>query len=155
MNIFYLDNNQETCARWHCDKHVVKMILEVAQMLCTVHWENGGEAPYKSTHKNHPSTRWSGSNKSNYLWLCDLGKELCKEYTFRYEKTHKTEKHIDWLVKNIPSIPDGEFSEPPKAMGDYKRPEMSVIENYKFYYKEAKKEFLNYKKRETPSWIHS
>ena len=153
MNIFYLDNDQEVCARWHCDKHVVKMILESAQMLCTAHWENDGEAPYKSTHKNHPSSVWTRASKSNYLWLCVLGKELCKEYTHRYEKIHKTESVIDWLSENIPNISEDEFVEPPKAMGDYKRAEMTVIENYKFYYKEAKKEFLNYKKRDIPGWI--
>ena len=31
MNIFYLDNDPTTAARYHCNKHVVKMILESAQ----------------------------------------------------------------------------------------------------------------------------
>ena len=37
MNIFYLSTNTDECARYHCDKHVVKMILETAQMLSTAH----------------------------------------------------------------------------------------------------------------------
>ena len=37
MNIFYLDRNPKVAAEMHCDKHVVKMILESAQMLCTAH----------------------------------------------------------------------------------------------------------------------
>jgi hypothetical protein len=36
MNIFYLHPNPEVCAKHHCDKHVVKMTLETAQLLSTV-----------------------------------------------------------------------------------------------------------------------
>lgn len=154
MNIFYLSKNQEECARWHCDKHVVKMILETAQMLCTAHWENGGEAPYKSTHKNHPSTKWARSNQTNYKWLAKLGKELCKEYTHRYGKIHKTEQHIDWLIENIPNIPKGAFTEPTIAMAEeYRRSDLNTIDNYKYYYQQAKSGFLNYKYRNTPEWL--
>jgi len=35
MNIFYLDKDPVKAAQYSCDKHVVKMILESAQMLCT------------------------------------------------------------------------------------------------------------------------
>lgn len=37
MNIFYLDHDILTCARYHCNKHVVKMIVEYAQLLSTAH----------------------------------------------------------------------------------------------------------------------
>jgi hypothetical protein len=32
MNIFYLDEDPKICAQYHCDKHVVKMIIEYAQL---------------------------------------------------------------------------------------------------------------------------
>lgn len=35
MNIFYLDGDVTKAAQYHCDKHVVKMVLETAQILCT------------------------------------------------------------------------------------------------------------------------
>ncbi|MFA6198966.1 MAG: hypothetical protein WC679_01005 [Bacteroidales bacterium] len=35
MNIFYLDKNTDICAKYHVDRHVIKMILESAQLLCT------------------------------------------------------------------------------------------------------------------------
>jgi hypothetical protein len=38
MNIFVLHWKQRKCARWHVDKHVVKMILETCQLLYTAHW---------------------------------------------------------------------------------------------------------------------
>lgn len=86
MNIFYLDSNPTLCAKYHNDKHVVKMILETAQLLCGVHWVTGKEAPYKLSHKNHPCSIWVRSSLENYLWLCELGLELCDEYTYRYGK---------------------------------------------------------------------
>lgn len=38
MNIFVLHLNQQQAARWHVDKHVVKMLLETVQLLYTAHW---------------------------------------------------------------------------------------------------------------------
>jgi hypothetical protein len=38
MNIFVLHWKQRKCARWHVDKHVVKMLLETCQLLYTAHW---------------------------------------------------------------------------------------------------------------------
>jgi hypothetical protein len=38
MNIFVLHWKQRKCARWHVDKHVVKMLLEYCQLLYTAHW---------------------------------------------------------------------------------------------------------------------
>lgn len=35
MNIFVLDNDMKTNVHYHIDKHIVKMPLEAAQMLCT------------------------------------------------------------------------------------------------------------------------
>jgi hypothetical protein len=35
MNIFVLSRCPRAAARLHCDKHVVKMILETAQLLYT------------------------------------------------------------------------------------------------------------------------
>jgi hypothetical protein len=77
MNIFYLDKSPYTCARYHCDKHVVKMILETAQLLCGAHWATGGTAQYKPTHLNHPCAIWVRKSLSNYKWLCELGFNLC------------------------------------------------------------------------------
>ena len=38
MNLFYLDENLDKCAEYHVDKHIVKMPLEAAQLLCTAIW---------------------------------------------------------------------------------------------------------------------
>jgi hypothetical protein len=152
MNIFYLDEDTKINARYHLDKHVVKMILETAQLLCGVHWCTGNTAPYKMTHKNHPCSIWVRQSIQNYKYLCNLGKELCKEYTHRYGKVHKTENIIDWCIEHKPNIPDAGFSYPPKAMPDEYKVD-SVVESYRNYYMGSKSEFATWKNRETPKWF--
>ncbi len=153
MNIFYLDPLPKICATYHNDKHVVKMILESAQLLCGAHWATGGEAPYKLSHKNHPCAIWVREDLKNYNWLCDLGVWLCNEYTFRYEKRHKTEQVIEWCRHNPPDIPNDGFTQPPMAMPDqYKVPGDSV-QSYRNYYMGEKRDFCNWKGRQAPAWF--
>ena len=38
MNIFYIEKTPKEIAKNLCDKHIVKMPLESAQMLCTAWW---------------------------------------------------------------------------------------------------------------------
>jgi len=152
MNIFYLDSDPKKCAEYHNDKHVVKMILETAQLLCGVHWVNGGEAPYKLSHKNHPCSIWVRSSLENYLWLCELGLELCEEYSYRYGKKHKSQQIIEWCVVNKPKIPDVPFQDPPRAMPDTFKVD-DVTQSYRNYYIGEKKYFSKWKNRQTPLWF--
>ena len=136
MNIFFLDMDVKKCAEYHCDKHVVKMILETAQLLCGVHHMTDritDQVPYKLSHKNHPCAIWARESLDNYLYLCELGLELCKEYTYRYEKRHKSQEVIEWCVTNKAQICYKGLTEPPKAMPDeYKVKD--VVESYRNYY---------------------
>ena len=152
MNIFYLHDNPKVCSQYHVDKHVVKMILETAQLLSTAHWLSGGEGPYRATHKNHPSAIWARSNKSNYRWLCELGMELCKEYTHRYGKIHKTQQHLEWLTKNIPNIPNGKFTQPTLAMPDQYKSD-NHVDSYRLYYIKDKSHLHSWKNRKTTEFI--
>ena len=102
MNLFILSMNYSKCAKLHCDKHCVKMILEITQLLYTawwygrtnVDWAECEYDPYKSTHKNHPCAIWVRNCENNYNWALNLGLELCKEYQRRYNKTHKCYYHL-------------------------------------------------------------
>lgn len=112
MNIFVLDKDPAAAARQHNDKHVVKMILESAQLLSTAHRMVDG-VPYvdrtannhriqrwrhlderrestllKATHVNHPCNVWVRSHEAHYQWLFALFAELNEEYTRRYGKEH-------------------------------------------------------------------
>ena len=155
MNIFILDEDVKKCAQYHVDKHVVKMILETAQLLCGVHHLSGyptDQIPYKLSHKNHPCAIWTRNSLSNYLYLCELGLELGKEYTYRYGKIHKSMEVINWCIEHKPHIPDRGFTEPPKAMPDYFKTN-NVVESYRNYYMGAKKGFANWKNRDIPPWF--
>ena len=159
MNIFFLDWDVKKCAQYHVDKHAVKMVLETAQILCGAHHVTAqvnrlstDQVPYKLSHKNHPCSIWVRESLSNYLYLCELGLELCKEYTYRYGKRHKSQDVIEWCVTNKVQISDKGFTEPPKAMPDeYKVKD--VIESYRNYYRGAKSGFATWKNREVPEWF--
>ena len=155
MNIFFLDENPTLSAQYHVDKHVVKMILETAQLLCGVHHvtaHDSAHVPYKLSHKNHPCSIWCRESLSNYLYLCELGLELSKEYTYRYGKRHKSQEVIEWCLINKPNIPDIEFTDPAKAMPDEFKVD-SVVESYRLYYITHKQGFSKWKKRDTPDWF--
>jgi hypothetical protein len=157
MNIFVLDWDVKKCAQYHVDKHVVKMILETAQLLCGVHHltdQVNDQVPYKLSHKNHPCAIWARESMSNYLYLCELGLELCNEYTHRYGKRHKSQDVIEWCVTNKPNICDKEFTEPAKAMpNEYKVDD--VVQSYRNYYMGAKSGFAVWKMRDIPHWYKS
>lgn len=155
MNIFFLDENPTLSAQYHVNKHVVKMILETAQLLCGVHHVTAHDSthvPYKLSHKNHPCSIWCRESLSNYLYLCELGLELSKEYTYRYGKRHKSQDVIEWCLINKPNIPDIEFTDPAKAMPDEFKVD-SVVESYRNYYMGAKFSLAAWKNREKPFWF--
>ena len=155
MNIFILDKDVKKCAQYHCDKHVVKMILETAQLLCGVHHVTAqvtDQVPYKLSHKNHPCAIWTRESLSNYLYLCELGLALCDEYTHRYGKRHKSLQVILWCINNRPNISDKEFTEPAKAMPEEYKVK-SVVDSYRNYYRGAKSGFTTWKNRDIPKWF--
>ena len=129
MNIFALDTDPVIAAQSHCDKHVVKMIIEYAQLMSTAHrvldgalyqdktannrsikrWRLPDEVlekdVYKASHVNHPSGIWTRQTKANYDYMYKMWFALCKEYTHRYGKTHMSDSKLrdalGWLPKNI------------------------------------------------------
>lgn len=174
MNIFYLHPDPKICAQMHVDKHVVKMILEYAQLLSTAHRMLDGteyidassgrrikrwrlpdpdleQHLYKASHVNHPSAVWVRQSNNNYHWLMCLFQELLLEYTHRYGKHHSTERLVYWLRNTPTNIPDGDFTQPTPAMPDeYKVPDS--VQSYRNYYIGAKNKMANWKKRSIPEW---
>ena len=161
------------------DKHVVKMILEAAQLLSTAHRILDGKETqvinpsnfrkkkiwilpdgymngflYNATHINHPSAVWARESNNNYNWLWCYLYEHCKEYTHRYGKTHKVESSglLKMLMTPPNNIPVGHKTQPPQAMPDeYKGP--NTVEAYRKYYKYGKASLHSWKKREEPYWM--
>lgn len=156
MNIFVLDTDPIKSAVYHNDKHVVKMVLETAQLLCGVHHmteQVTEQVPYKLSHKNHPCSIWARECLENYVWLCDLGMELSKEYTHRYGKVHKSQAVIEWCITNFPNIPElGDLTPFALAMPDECKVD-DVVQSYRRYYIMEKKDICVWKNREIPNWF--
>ena len=172
MNIFYLADGTEVAAELHCDKHVVKMVLETAQLLCTAARESGFEnVPYKSTHKNHPCAVWARTNRSNFQWLQELGMALCREYTYRYDKVHKSQAVIENLYTGCglgrevyESLESRSMSRLPQCMPDEYKVDCDVplkwqgwaprtIRAYQNYYRGEKAGFATWTKRHVPRFM--
>jgi len=159
MNIFVLDYDVKKCVEYHCDKHVVKMILESAQMMCTVAREVTEDkiyVPYKTTHLNHPCTKWARESRQNFLWLMDLFNELHEEWQYRFN--HDTDhlsyyklQEVDWelVLEQLPNIGLTQFAQ---AMPEEYRNDDAVIA-YRNYYINDKAGLLTYTQRSKPEWI--
>ena len=150
MNIFYLHDDPYPCAVMHCDKHVVKMVLESAQMLSTAHRILDGDefadrySLYKAAHVKHPSSIWVRQSAKNYQWLVDLWYNLGQEYSLRYEgRIHKSSSlgALTTLPVNIPQ--DVEFSPPPQCMPDEFKQE-DTVQAYRDYYCGEKADFAQW-----------
>lgn len=155
MNIFHLDKDPKVCASYHCDKHVVKMILETAQMLSTAYQKHFGinEKLYKIAHPKHPMTLWVAESKENFLWSLDLLKHLLNQYTLRYNKIHASTKIYEILISlDISNFISKGFTKPPLCMPDiYKSNDF--VSSYKKYYINEKKRFAKYTKVEIPYFM--
>ena len=178
MNIFYLDHDVTKCAEMHNDKHVVKMILEYAQLLSTAHRVLDGvqftgvsktgrkqtryvlsgsreSVLYSATHINHPSAIWVRQSDKNYSWLFDMFQALLEEYTYRYGKTHACDRLV-WALEVRPNnIPRGNFTEPTPAMPDEVKIAGDSIKSYRNYYINHKMHLASWKKRQVPEWFNA
>lgn len=179
MNIFVLSTDPKEAAEFHCDKHVVKMILETGQMLCAAHWIGWQRSlktdtslrrrafmerlaseipsqlipPWKMTHAGHPCTQWAQRSAENYEWLLSLGMHLCREYTARYKKHHKAESVYAWLAENRPPVFEGSgFTQFAIAMPDTCKISEDPVECYRQYYRVHKRRMAKWKTRE-PDWF--
>lgn len=173
MNIFFLSFDPVRAAQAHCDKHVVKMLLESTQLLWTAqHVATEGRIPeletapmtlsgsrhgYAPTHRNHPCAIWVRASLANYRWLCELALALADEYHFRWparEGPHACEAHVAWLRAHPPPLPEGPLTPPAQAMPDiYKAPTAPVA--YRAYYTgdKADRGLLVYTRRPVPEWV--
>lgn len=159
MNIFYLDSNPALAASYHGDAHVLKMILESAQLLSSAHHVAGSSSLitsniYRLTHVNHPCAIWTRKSKQNYEWLFALFTALLDEYSFRYGKLHKSRLLIPYLAIPPVSLSDEAFTTPPLVM-DVAFIKDDAVESYREYYRLAKSHLHRYTKRDWPSWLPS
>ena len=170
MNIFFLHFDPKKCAEQHCDKHVVKMLLELVQLLytahCTLKSENIPENHYRPFNKNHPTGVWVRMCEENYRYTINLAIELSKEYTFRYNRIHKCDQHLTWL-KNSPIFQNTVYNSKKKItfgcskIGNTPIPlampddchRKYAIQSYRQYYNRYKTHFAKWTNRPEPYWF--
>ena len=176
MNIFYLDEDPSQCAEWMVDKHVVKMILETAQLLSTAHRILDGvesidtSGPrkkkvyklnddrdlilYSATHINHPSAVWTRQAVENYNWLVDHLFALGTEYTYSYGKQHATITKLGVPIASSPlNLKEWDMTPMPSCMDEQYKIGEDPIANYRSYYKYGKASMHSWKKRQAPELI--
>lgn len=153
MNIFVLDRDIRTCARCHCDKHVIKMILESAQLMCTALNKKGFLTPYRSTHIHHPCVLWVEESFDNFLWLRDLTLELNREYRYRYRK-HQDHASIKVLhaIDHCRYEAAGLTPFVQAMPAEYKVPG-DAVQAYRNFYRGEKLDFATWTRRRKPDWI--
>lgn len=157
MNIFVLDNDPRIAAEMHCDKHVPKMVLELAQMLTTahhVHESEPWEGMYKQAHLNHPCTKWVREHTANYYWAARHFESLAEQYMKRFGKVHKTwkeqAKHLMYSPKSM--LYKSLCSPFAQAMPDNYKNEDAVTA-YRTYYLRDKQRFAKWEKGVgAPDW---
>lgn len=180
MNIFILDENPTKAAKYQCDKHVVKMILESAQLLSTAHrvldgvestiivnnrrkkiWSLNDEREsnlYAATHVNHPCNLWSRESCSNYFWLFDHFESLMWVYAYRYGKYHACTKLVDYLQHPPNNIEDKKLTPFAICMNEEDYPNCKVkndpILSYRNYYKQKyNKMQMHWTADKIPEWF--
>ncbi len=153
MNIFVLDENIERCAHYHCDQHVVKMILESVQMLCTTLNKKGFVTPYKSTHVKHPCVLWVEQSYDNFVWLKQLCEALNQEYRYRYNKSsdHKSMAVLAQL-EGI-TYPANGLTDFAQAMPEQYKLPGDAVQAYRSFYRAEKMAFARWTKRSLPEWL--
>lgn len=165
MNIFYLDEDPVQAAQYHCNSHVVKMIVETTQMLSyALHLQgisfmkHGLYRPNRA-HLKHPCTLWVAESRVNFLWAVDLAHALLDEWCFRFShrspSEHRSFDPLSRAAKLAFIIPNRPETPPAQAFSDFKHlyNPLDPVSAYRAYYREAKSHLLRYKKRETPEWL--
>lgn len=161
MNIFYLHEDPVIAAKMQTNKHVVKMILESAQLLSTAHRVLDGEhyidsssgrkiqrwrlpeekenILYKATHFNHPCALWTMESIENYKWLYKHFLALSEEYNLRYNKQHKSWVELREILSFTPvNIPLRKFTTPALAMPEEYVRGRNAVDAYRAYYEAEK-----------------
>lgn len=154
MNIFFLDADPALAAQMQHDKHVVKMVLETAQILSSVQHQHGAAvAPlYKPTHAQHPCVKWAGASTCNYDWLVAHGIALAAEYTYRYGKVHKSAEVILRCVDRPYRLPVLGPTPPAQAMPDEFKCPHNAVQAYQAYYLGRKVEQSRWTRRPVPAF---
>lgn len=155
MNVFWLDDDFDRAAEYHCDQHITKMPLESAQILSTALRQTGHDWDflYRSTHTGHPVVKWAAESKENFETLLRFAKALGREFERRRGKTHKS---IETVVKAIDmaevDMVESGRTDRPLCMPDKYKVHGDPVKCYRHYYAGDKSRFATWTDVPTPEW---
>ena len=167
MNVFILDDNMEKSVSYYANAHVVKILLEMGQLLSNGYRELFNDhltaeidsIIYKETHKNHPWSVWTRESIDNWLWLFAKFSCLSVEYSYRYGRIHKTfEKLYPVFMavsRDIDKLTHINISPVPLCMPEQYRVKDNPVQSYRNYYLGEKSHLFDWKVRKTPYWIQA
>ena len=106
MNIFAISRSVKRCARTLDDKRLNKMILEAAQVICTVLNLEADEqvTPYKNSHVGNACTLWAARDRENLYWLYNLGIAYGEEIIHRFGRKHACHLLLEGLTFKFPEF---------------------------------------------------
>jgi hypothetical protein len=160
MNIFVLHHSAPIAASYHSDVHVVKMCLETAQILATVHHlhGNGDAVKYKPTHEHHPCVVWAAASLSNYRWLQTLGQALCRQYQIRFKKEHACRALFLGELSNAPPALNRAPTVPFALCMPDECKTADPVESYRNYYRKKAQEhsWMKWERSSygAPAWLN-
>jgi hypothetical protein len=134
VNVFAVDRDPVRAGRALCDRHVVKMTLEAAQILCTAaRTRLGRKAPYRPTHASHPCVAWAAARRENWDWLVRHGLALADEYERRFGRVHSSRAVIARMARLGPPARGGRRQPFAQVMPErYRGPD--AVAAYRRYY---------------------
>lgn len=182
MNLFYLDEDLDICAEYHVDKHVNKMQLEAAQILCTniiidelfgyvprnlTPEENKELSKYRAEQKDLPmEDRFipylpCHQNHPSTVW-CRTSLENFY-WVHCYANALSSEAHYRYgslhksivVINNLPDpkyMKNVGFTQFALAMPEELKDYDNPIESYRLFYMKDKATFASWKYREKPPW---
>lgn len=180
MNLFLLAIDPRENAEMHCDQHVVKMILEATQVMCSVLHidkalgtytpraltkdesrlvrESSVQTPqwYKPTHVNHPLVIWARTSLENFLFVKQYALALTEEYKFRFQKlSHRSGELCASLPipKYIPQFHPSPITFVTCMPDEFRIDISDPVACYREFYKKSKSTFAKYRHRHPPKWL--
>tara|TARA_Y100000004_G_C8930030_1_gene419484 strand:+ start:1140 stop:1643 length:504 start_codon:yes stop_codon:yes gene_type:complete len=165
MNIFVVDEDPVIAGQCLCDAHVLKLIVESCQTVCSALYINGAvedQMPltksgsfWRGGYKHHPCTIWVSESRSNARWVIDHAKELLNQYKLRYGKdTHACEEPLARFESMLHMIPEKGLTPFVLAMDDEHKQEDAVLAYRSYYRQKATNDWFGYNKGTTPpEWL--
>jgi hypothetical protein len=114
--LVYLSTNPEEAVQWLTDGDVIRLPIEIGQVLVTV-WRNVQPRRFGQLieySRDHAWVAWAQENQANYIDLWNYALDICDEYEFRFgARLPQIHRHnmvgILTQMEVIPPLPEADM----------------------------------------------